>query len=588
MRRNIAFFITTNHTTEQSFLSAKAHFYKTVNEFNYEIKSFKTKSFNIFIAYNSHITFSKQQEFIYLPIGNLNDNPLENDRFLKIQIDNKNEIIEITNDYAGSIPVYYSARKHFSISNIEPCVMLDSGSSEQDFSYENIYGFLKYSHFIWDETAFKHIFVMTPDSKYEFQKQDLTIKSEYLKTAKSSTLNISLSDKKVAEKLNDLNNHLVERSLSKYDKIILPLSAGYDSRMILAAISKNESLLKNLFCFTYGAIGSVEVEAARRLSETVNIYWKFIDLPKKFLTKQYLLQIHNVFGSSLHMHGMYQLEFFNEIKKYISLTGNGCLTSGFMTGVPAGQHNGLLKINSLVNTLTDKMNKFSQSKLWSLNELKNIELFKNKNHIHKAEERFRLAFNRFDGEIHQKAVMFDIWTRQRNFIGYYPRTLEWKISTVSPHMNTDYINFFMSISKKHLNNRYAVELMFSHCHPKLSKIISNSNGLKSITSKKENIIFFISRILKQIKLNKLLPTKYINNSFNLNLPAIKKCSTDSIYPLLEKQYTNKIINKIMRKEQILNFYNNALSGSIKSYSKLITIQSLALSTLKMEAKDALT
>jgi hypothetical protein len=350
--------------------------------------------------------------------------------------------------------------------------------------------------------------------------------------------------------------------------------------MILASLSKQKELKDKLYCFTYGSDGSIEVEAGRRLTSALGVRWAFIDLPLEFLTKDYLYDIHNVFGSSLHMHGMYQLEFFNEIKKRIKIEKNSCLTSGFMTGVPAGQHNSLLGITDNCSKLTEHMNKFSQSKYWTDGQLEMMETFKNKNFIDKANERFKMAFDRFNGEIYQKAVMFDVWSRQRNFIGYYPRTLEWRIPTVSPHMTADYANFFMSLSKKHLDDRYAVELMFLNNYQELSKIVSNSNGIRSINSKFENIMFFISRVFRKFKIQNLLPKKYANNDFEFSLPSVRYSGEDSLFPLLTKdRYVNEIIGQVISHDDIYELYNKAHSGDVPSYEKLVGLQSLAMSLL---------
>ena len=578
MKRNIAFFVSSHKKDDACLKKSKKHFLDLSEGFGYEVFEYRTDFYNIYITYEDDITWSNNNFEIKFPIGNLGNADVEWDRFLKISI--KNNTISIVNDYAGSIPIYYSTRDCLSLSNIEHCVVLDSNTTTKDFSYENIYGFMKFMHFIWDETAYNHIFTILPDSKYIFNKIGLE-SSIYLKTVQSSNKNINLSDKQVSDKLNDLNDRLVYRALSHYEKIILPLSSGYDSRMLLAALSKRDNLKDKLHCFTYGSVGSVEVEAAKRLTSVLGVKWNFIELPLQFLSKNYLKCIYNIFGSSLHMHGMYQLEFLNEIKKIINTFGNVCLTSGFMTGVPAGQHNGLLNINNN-KELTKVMNKFSQSKYWRNKDLEEIPVFKEKEYIKKAEERFRLAFNRFEGEQYQKSVMFDIWTRQRNFISYYPRTLEWKIATVSPHMNSEYINFFMSISKKHLDNRFSVELMFKNYYPLLSKIVSNSNGLKSINNKFENFMFFISSVFRKFKINNLLPKKYANNNFEFDLPSLVFSGKDGIYPLLEENsVVDKFLHVFISKDSLLELYREACNGNINSYEKLITLQSLCLSVLEM-------
>lgn len=572
MNRNIAFFITNAKKNDLFRNKAKLHLTSLASEHEFEYEELNFGDYIVSFVSSGDASYLLNDESLVFSIGNLGDNKLENDRFLKIELEKSNVIIE--NDYAGTIPVFYSNLDSVVISNIEPAVVLATNTKEKDVSYENLYGYLKYVHFIWDETAYNHIRVMEPDSLYSFSSANEVIK-KYLETVKCSDENLYLSNEEVAFKLYELNNKLVINALENYDQIILPLSSGYDSRMILAALSTRPDLKEKVFCFTYGSLGAIEVEAARRLTKSLGIKWKYIDLPMEFLRKEYLSQIDSIFGASLHMHGMYQIEFYKELSKHITISPNACLTSGFMTGVPAGQHNSLLSIDN-AGKLTDAMNKFSQSKCWSNSDLNKLPPFQDKNYLDTAEERFGKAFSRFSGRLDQKAVMFDVWTRQRSFVSYYPRTLEWLIPTVSPHMNSEYVSFFMSLSKHHLDDRYAVELMFKHCYPELSKIVSNSNGIKAIDGVFENIMFRSSKILKKLKLSSLLPQKYRDNSFEFDLPALRDAGEEGVFPLMSKnKKVDDFINKLIDIKGIDTLYKKAVGGDTDAYQKLAVLQSLA-------------
>jgi hypothetical protein len=577
LSRNIAFLITTNNSESIAFIKAKAHLLDLSEKFEYKLFSIKVGIFKLIISFAGQVTFTNENGFFRFPIGNYGNKPINYDRFLDISI--AEDSIKITNDYAGCIPVYYSLRNYLTISNIELCTVLDSNTSIDDLAYENIYGFIRYSHFIWDETAFKHICMMEPDSEFNFNGRILKLKSSYLKTVTSSDINTHLNDRQMANELDEINDKLVCRALESYNKIILPLSSGYDSRMILAALSKNSNLKERVSCFTYGGVGSVEVEAARRLAKVTGINWMPIELPLNFLSTHYLLDVHNIIGSSLHMHGMYQLEFVGEIAKFVSLSGNTCLTSGFMTGPQAGQHTGLMGKGKHGESISKAMSSFSQSQYWFDREIS----FASKDYFDKAEERFQLAFNRFDGEIYQKLVMLDVWSRQRNFISYYPRVLEWGLPTVSPHMCPEFANFFMSISQRHLDNRLAVELMFAAHYPQLAAIVSNSNGLKSINNKIENSMFMLSRLLRKLKLNNILSKTFSNRPYEFNCPSLRNAGTEGVYPLFSDNYdVNAFLNKVLLPEEsVSSLYQSAVLGDVRAYSKMTSLQSIAMTIIKI-------
>lgn len=145
-------------------------------------------------------------------IGTLNGHPHSWDCFLKVVIENGTIVVE--NDYAGSTPLFYSFRAGLSLSNIEPCVYLAANTSYKDISYENLYGFLRYSHFIWDETAWAHVFQMLPDARYSFSADGTLLEEKYLATVKATTSRAAHTDKQVAQELFELNENLVKRSFS--------------------------------------------------------------------------------------------------------------------------------------------------------------------------------------------------------------------------------------------------------------------------------------------------------------------------------------------------------------------------------------
>lgn len=541
------------------------------------VEIIKNDFFIILVTSKTYDSFTKS-ESIEFSLGQIVNHPTQWDRFLKIKINSGG--LHIENDYAGSIPVFYSQRNGLVLSNIEPCVFLGSGSSLNDLNLENMYGFLRYSHFIWDETAWTHIKQMLPDSRYQFASNGELLSIAYLETVKVTDIRNGLSDKQVADELFELNRALVKRSLADATEIILPLSSGYDSRMIFSVLANDKSLAEKTRCFTYGSVGSIEVEGGSRLSRLKGIDWHHIDLPCEFLNERYLIDVSNIFGASLHMHGMYQIEFYEQIRTKHGISPEARITSGFMTGVPAGQHNSLLQIDDTNCRLTDAMNHFSQSAVWKDAELEKMPIFVGKCYLEKAEERFRLAFDRFNGEICQKAVMFDVWTRQRNFISYYPRVFEWLCPISSPHMCVDYANFFMSLNKNHLCNRTAVELMFLKHYPDIAKVASNSNGIASMGSQFETGLFLLSRIFNSLGMPNPLPKRFHNAPIEFDLQAVNNCKEVSFYPLLEDMSeTRKFIELFGGVEMFRNLYRQSLSGDVLAYARAITFQAVTLNGL---------
>lgn len=493
----------------------------------------------------------------------------------------------IETDYCASVPCFYSERGGFIASNLEPCVWLGSESAVQDISAANAAGFLRFSHLIWEETVWRHINQVLPDSHLYVGASGKITGEKYLATVKAGSERAALSNGQVADELRQLNLELVGNSLSDFPEVILPLSSGYDSRMILAAATELPELRDKLRCFTYGAPGSIEVEAAQELCRIAGVRWHYVDMPCRFLDGGRLEQISDVFGASLHMHGMYQLEFHDQLAPFLDDPGSAALTSGFMTGVPAGQHNSKLAIRHDSSSLFAAMDRFSQSRVWRDEELQALPIFQGIEYTDLSESRFRKAFNRFDGELFQRSVMFDVWTRQRNFISYYPRTLEWRLPVVSPHMNPEYANFFMSLGERHLNDRRAVELMFERCYPALARVPSNSNGARSLGGGLALMAFALSKALRMAHLPNPLPRLYQDVPFDFDLTAVANSGVSAFAPLLSEEHGPwELTDEFGGAAVFMSFFRQALAGDTTAYLKILPIQAIALAT-QVESRGCL-
>lgn len=101
-----------------------------------------------------------------------------------------------------------------------------------------------------------------------------------------------------------------EAKLPSAEEIILPLSGGLDSRLLLWCI-KDKARIR---AFTYGTSpnqgNSFEVFYARQFAEKFAVRWEHIELG---YFHQYLAEWNRKFGLSTHAHGMYQIEFYKKV-----------------------------------------------------------------------------------------------------------------------------------------------------------------------------------------------------------------------------------------------------------------------------------
>lgn len=84
------------------------------------------------------------------------------------------------------------------------------------------------------------------------------------------------SDLDWLERLGTALDAATERMLAQADgrRIWIPLSAGYDSRLVLAKLLEHGC--KNVQTFSYGTPGNMEARVAQSLAESVGVPWRFV------------------------------------------------------------------------------------------------------------------------------------------------------------------------------------------------------------------------------------------------------------------------------------------------------------------------
>lgn len=497
----------------------------------------------------------------------------EADRHLRLEF--LPDGVRTTTDYTGSVPVFHSSRDGWVLSNIEPATVLGSGSTRADLSPENMFGLLLFSHFIWDETLYGHVFQQLPDSRFTFATGSSSCRSEKCSRLSPERTRADRSIESIASELDELNRRLVIRALSPHREIVLPLSAGYDSRMILAAAASDPSLRDRLKCFTYGPRMSIEVQAAKRLAKSYGVWWKHVELPCRFLEKRHLEAVGDIFGGSLHFHGMYQLEFAEVLKPWLDHPDEAILTSGYMTGVPAGQHVSLM-LEGGNPSLVAMFSRFGQSLRWTPQSLATDVPGLSPDMVGHLESQLRKAFDHIDGDDTQKSVVCDVFTRQRNFISYYPRVLEWAIPHVAPHMNPEYANFFLSLDEHALRDRLAVEEMFVRHHPKSARVFSNSNGLRSLSSGFDARMFELANWMRRHSLRPLIPSAWRNQPLAIDQLALRHSGEASLWPLTES-VTSGAASGLFRPGLVEDEMAAALAGDVGAYDRLVRLQTVAWS-----------
>lgn len=119
--------------------------------------------------------------------------------------------------------------------------------------------------------------------------------------------------------------------------IIVPLSAGYDSRLIVIAIKELKA--KNIFTYTYGRQDSFEKPIAEKIAQKLKLDWRFVEYNEELLDSIFSEEFMD-YSSKNHFYTSLPTEqdFFAlyYLQKNNLLPKNGVILSGYLGGSFAG------------------------------------------------------------------------------------------------------------------------------------------------------------------------------------------------------------------------------------------------------------
>lgn len=257
---------------------------------------------------------------------------------------NESEISPRT-DWLASEPVFYLADGHsFSHHPGQLINRIDSVAVDP----EGLYNYLDFGYSVFSQTPVKGLKFLPPcaqlkrDASGGFACQigeDPFDKIDDYRLSESDVLEL------IREKV-----QLWERGLPAEQEIVLPLSGGLDSRLLLWCL-KDPARVR---AYTYGGSAkqekSEDVVFAQAIAERFGLRWEHVNLGN---FNKYIDDWIDEFGPTTHAHGMYHYEFYNYISR--QLNGRHALLSGIFGDVWAGS------IPPLTHLAPSKLNRLGYS-----------------------------------------------------------------------------------------------------------------------------------------------------------------------------------------------------------------------------------
>lgn len=237
-------------------------------------------------------------------------------------------------DWLGSRPVFYNEKTRQVSYNINDVIDF----KHLEFDEEGFNNFLDCGYSVLEKTPIKNVKFLRHSSRLTVQENgDFFI--EYLPDVVENWLDKVSDEKDVWERLK-AEVETWENSVE--GEIIVPTSGGYDSRLLNLLI-QDKSRIRS---FTYGLSTnqsqSYEVVHAQMIAKILGTQWEQIPLGN-FHSHHYFEEWDQEFGIATHAHGMYHIEFYQQIRPKVA--GNNPFLSGIVGDAWSG-HVSIPEINN--------------------------------------------------------------------------------------------------------------------------------------------------------------------------------------------------------------------------------------------------
>lgn len=209
----------------------------------------------------------------------------------------------LTQDWIGYKPIFYNLNG-FSSDNIND--LIDYGNLELDPA--GLTAYLNFGYSVFGRTPIKGIYFLRQNESINY------IDNRVIKNVLNEPVETQIRSDMCETEVWALFESKI-KDLVGNERTVVPLSGGFDSRLIAFFSCRNTEIET----FSYGVSReqkkSIEVKRAKEFASVINVPWSHIELSG---FHRYLEEWDMQFGASTHAHGMYHIDFYNQIKQRTS------------------------------------------------------------------------------------------------------------------------------------------------------------------------------------------------------------------------------------------------------------------------------
>jgi hypothetical protein len=427
------------------------------------------------------------------------------------------------NDWLGSIPVFHAEIGSGRIaSTVEPVIVAAGGYTPNDFFMPGLVSLLINGHFISDWTLYRQMKTLLPDTKVEWDENGF--RSNQFWSVKPSQSRWEAGWDDLVDEMHELSHKAIADVLKTQPTWILPLSSGMDSRLIAGVAA---DIGANVHAYAWGAPDTTDVIYSREIAKTLGFPWKRIDLQNDFLVK-YTRRWAEWYGSGLHFHGMYLMNFLDELKNEPTGPVLSGLIGDTLVGDVVGELSELHRSRKVVDQVGSDWYVF-----WKSDELRSLMKVAIDEAIEVNVAEIKKMMDNVLGAYYQKLQFLELWGRQHLFTSYQATLLDYWRGAATPFLNRAYARFCLSLPRLILDDRHLQGEVFRRYYGKLAVIPG--------TYAKDPFILTGKYLVKRRAVD-ILPSSmhigslkgFANKPLRMDIESIQTCGREALWPLFNR------------------------------------------------------
>lgn len=465
-----------------------------------------------------------------------------------VVIESKNKLL-VAVDRLRSIPLFYSLKDNiFYIS--DDAYWIKDELSLNNFEKCKIIEFILTGYTCGESTLISEIKQIQAGEYLEVRKKNKKVFPKTYNYYRHLHGAYFDENKKIEDYYNQLDiisENIFKRLIKSVrgKRIVVPLSAGYDSRYIVGMLKKYE--FKNVLCFTYGRKDSFEVKTSKKVASELGYDWYFVEYNKNIWNEFFNNTTYKYFEYANNLSSLPHIQDFfaiSYLKKKKMLSNNSVIVPGSCGDLLGGsyvlsQHeitNIDISLEGLIEYIFNRhfylwydRKKFEGCKQNILNLIKNdIKEFL----INELAD--FISINEHWFTIHKVSKFVVNSNRVYEYFGY-----EWRM----PLWDNELVKFWYRVPLKYRINKilyddYLFNRLFNRYNIsfRTNKIIPDSKGKRKIMEYiKQSFLlnYILNYLLKRRRNFNNFDELYDKLYFTLNNRSV------------EKKYVNRTINHIL-------------------------------------------